>query len=386
LAELAEGVENPGALERARLEGQLGKASDDFDIDALAMRRSDLILQNPPMGSPEYKELVEITSKIDNFRNGELGRLNDKRLAGDAKRGLGALDNLDPVEKARLDRAVQQGFDLDAYHGTKGDIQSFDPGLLGATTGAPSARMGFFFAADPETAVSYARAADLHAVRPQDADKFISMAQAELKANPRATFVPQVGENILPVKIRLQNPLVHDFGGESYREVSYRELLGQAKREGKDGAIFRNTRDGGPVTDIYVVFEPSQIRSRYAAFDPEAPDVKKAKFEATAKNLGDKINPLEDEKFRLFDERISITQKMANGELGEVEGNAMRKAIEVRQRELEKQIEKLDSQLRPELAEDRQGLGDITMTMPPVLFPLGAGTAAVAYSANQESD
>jgi hypothetical protein len=195
-----------------------------------------------------------------------------------------------------------------------------------------------------------------------------------------------MGQNILPVKLRLQNPLVHDFGGESYREVSYRELLDQAQREGKDGAIFRNTRDGGPVTDIYVVFEPSQIRSRYAAFDPEAPDVKKAKFEATAKNLGDKINPLEDEKFRLFDERISITQKMANGELGEVEGNAMRKAIEVRQRELEKQIEKLDSQLRPELAEDRQGLGDITMTMPPVLFPLGAGTAAVAYSANQESD
>ena len=46
-------------------------------------------------------------------------------------------------------------------------------------------------------------------------------------------------------------------------------MLEQAQREGRDGAIFRNTYDGGDLTDIYVVFDPSQIRSRYAMFDPE---------------------------------------------------------------------------------------------------------------------
>jgi hypothetical protein len=376
LRELAEGVENPGALERGRLEGQLSKASDDFNIDALAMRRSDLILQKPPMGSLEHKELVEITSKIDNFRNRELGRLNDKRLAGDAKRGLRALDNLDPVEKARLDRAVQQGFDLDAYHGTKGDIQSFDPGLLGATTGAPSARVGFFFAADPATAATYARTASADKLRPEIADrsarvraevdrlskekidniKALSEAEAGplrierdkmkdiqfgvlpndtgmtidevikrkqqlnveigkietknhgkvrrddlIKAREEMAQLADSGQNILPVKFRLQNPLVHDFGGGSYREVSYKDLLDQAQRDGKDGAIFRNTRDGGPVTDIYVVFEPSQVRSKYAAFDPS-----------------------------------------------------------------------------------RASSGDITATMPPLLFPIGIGAAAAAFSADRE--
>jgi hypothetical protein len=73
----------------------------------------------------------------------------------------------------------------------------------------------------------------------------------------------------MPVKLKLQNPLEHDFKSSSYRETTYNDLLERAQREGRDGAIFRNTTDGGPVTDVYVVFDPSQIRSRYAMFDPE---------------------------------------------------------------------------------------------------------------------
>jgi GNAT superfamily N-acetyltransferase len=330
LRELAEGVENPGALERARLEGQGAKPVDDATREFLEIGASDL----SGITDPAQRQMMER----------EMARL--RREAGP----LAALDNLDPIEKARLDRAVQQGFDLDAYHGTKGDIQSFDPGLLGATTGAPSARVGFFFAAEPETAATYARTADLRALNPKgqsikeqlaaldinDPDYDAKRAQLieakktdrlqgiekagksyddnirELEERKRAVAgnvvvdpksntlalpaeyqveydrlnnelarvrserekLEDMGQNILPVKLRLQNPLVHDFGGGSYREVSYRELLDQAQRDGKDGAIFRNTQDGGPVTDIYVVFEPSQIRSRFAAFDPkDAPRV-----------------------------------------------------------------------------------------------------------------
>ena len=76
-------------------------------------------------------------------------------------------------------------------------------------------------------------------------------------------------QSVMPVKLRMTNPLVHDFKGESYREVSYHDLLQTAKDKGHDGVIMKNTTDGGPVTDIYAVFEPQQIRSQYATFEPE---------------------------------------------------------------------------------------------------------------------
>lgn len=77
--------------------------------------------------------------------------------------------------------------------------------------------------------------------------------------------------NIMPMYLAIKNPLVYDFQrGE--REISYAELLEQARNEGKDGAIFKNTTDGAGVTDIYVAFDPSQIRSVFAAFDPAYKD------------------------------------------------------------------------------------------------------------------
>ena len=261
-------------------------------------------------------------------------------------------DDLPEIEKARLDRAVEQGFNIDAFHGTKGDIREFDPGLLGATTGAPSARLGFFFSADTETAAKYARNAETKMLRPEyqgqwddllqkfetvrdeanaiymrkekeitvpidqrlgeiekelnqlqngpseqfDNEIYEALSQEhfdlseqrihgrtnikndpeyDIAARERAAInkemegFEQQGANILPTKLRLSNPLVYDFKGSSYRDSSYHDLLQKAKAEGHDGAIFRNTTDGAGTTDIYVVFDPSQIRSRYAMFDPE---------------------------------------------------------------------------------------------------------------------
>ena len=267
--------------------------------------------------------------------------------------GFTEFDKLPDIEKARLDRAAQQGFNIDAFHGTKGDISAFDPGLSGATTGAPSARKGFFFSADPETASTYADAASrnlrddrprtyeepaswegMHPINRREAELEDAMIKANKSrmwadaeynkwhhshkdkldegGNYRLEYLNQpsspemkdfmrkydavtawrkklydtankarsdydnffietreFGKNIMPVKLKLQNPLEHDFKSSSYRETTYNDLLERAQREGRDGAIFRNTIDGGPVTDVYVVFDPSQIRSRYAMFDPE---------------------------------------------------------------------------------------------------------------------
>jgi len=241
---------------------------------------------------------------------------------------LESLSNLPPQELARIDRAVNQGFNIDAFHGTAGDITDFDPGLLGKTTDAPSARKAYFFSRDADTANSYAQYADaaelgrvtkeelsaqlqplldklqqvdqqLASQRQKIMDSFGGYGPSHIPAfdydahakhdaimhraidnDPKVKAlekeidntklqIDSQYQNIMPVKLRMTNPLVHDFKGEAYREVSYHDLIQTAKDKGHDGVIMKNTTDGGPVTDIYAVFEPQQIRSRYATFEPE---------------------------------------------------------------------------------------------------------------------
>ena len=82
----------------------------------------------------------------------------------------------------------------------------------------------------------------------------------------------QEGGNVMPVALRYENPMVYDFKGEAYREKSYNDLVEEAKRKGHDALILKNTFDAGAgpakLVDVGVVFEPNQIRSKFAAFDP----------------------------------------------------------------------------------------------------------------------
>jgi len=82
----------------------------------------------------------------------------------------------------------------------------------------------------------------------------------------------QEGGNVMPVALRYKNPMVYDFEGKAYREQTYSDLIDQALGGGYDALILKNTFDpgGGPakLVDVGVVFDPSQIRSTNAAFDP----------------------------------------------------------------------------------------------------------------------
>ena len=50
-----------------------------------------------------------------------------------------------------LTRSLQQGYEHGWYHGSTGDIKAFDPSFRGESTGAASAKKGYFFARDPST-------------------------------------------------------------------------------------------------------------------------------------------------------------------------------------------------------------------------------------------
>ncbi len=80
------------------------------------------------------------------------------------------------------------------------------------------------------------------------------------------------GQNVLPVRLK-GNPKVKNYKGQNYRDETYADLMGQATKEGKDSVLFKNTYDAADPhnkirTDIAAVFEPNQIRSKFAAYDP----------------------------------------------------------------------------------------------------------------------
>ena len=430
--------ETLGALERGRLEGQMTLGPDDARArQAALVQASDEIDKKVKVGiltkdeakakkAPLIEEFRELNKVL--HEGGSEQRLRRARLdVDDSRRQLSALDALDDVEKARLDRAVQQGFNLDAFHGTKGNITEFDPGLLGATTDAGSARKGFFFSADPETANEYTRMAFASKVRKDqynpdrlselvyeqneiattldrmeknmvakypdanqqtidemlfqnDDYRKLTKRDSEIEAWLDAGYHTREGENIMPVKLKLDNPLIHDFKGSNYREQSYDNLLEQAKENGHDGAIFKNTYDGGPLTDVYVVFEPEQIRSRFAMFDPkDAPNV------TVNPNWKEELPELEKlEKRRAFSEKMmnQAYDKLRDRNITEEKRNELMKQFDIHSDAEYKLSEQIKGMQPKKYA--YTGAKNILASAPPVLFPLGVGAAAASYSANKE--
>ncbi len=76
--------------------------------------------------------------------------------------------------------------------------------------------------------------------------------------------------NVRPTKLRMDNPYVHDFEGASYNPTAYNRILEKAKAAGHDSAVLKNVHDGGPSSDIYVVFDKDQIKSRFEDGTTEA--------------------------------------------------------------------------------------------------------------------
>ena len=203
------------------------------------------------------------------------------------------------------------------YHGTTGDFDSFEKSELGENTGAQSAMAGFFFASQPAVASEYAEnargRAESNALRVvkqvrkrvlnsgllpltnEEADRwgylldkdFLTQAeknelqklderneaQSEIEAEAGhqnlyyppndGTFSPGYGAQVIPVYLKIKNPLQYDFKGISYREVTYAKLLKDAAENGHDGAILKNTFDSAESTqtDIFIVFSAEQIKS-----------------------------------------------------------------------------------------------------------------------------
>lgn len=88
-------------------------------------------------------------------------------------------------------------------------------------------------------------------------------------------IISSTGQNVLPVKLRPSDGKVHvkDYRGQGYRDTTYADEMAKAQEKGASGVLFKNTYDPADPNNrvkqnIAAVFEPNQIRSKFAAFDP----------------------------------------------------------------------------------------------------------------------
>lgn len=173
------------------------------------------------------------------------------------------------------------GKPLVVYHGTNADFSVFDAANGGSASGAKSATMGFFAASNPAVASSYADDYNYYAetklgraMQAVTGGWYEKFNEAILGAFGTSAIIS--GGNVMPLYLSIKNPKVVDFGGREYRERTYADVIDQAKRDGHDGVILRNTfdegyvRGGSDMTDVYVTFDSTQIKSvnNQGTFDP----------------------------------------------------------------------------------------------------------------------
>jgi hypothetical protein len=195
--------------------------------------------------------------------------------------------------EARMQRANEQQFLPETvYHGTAGDIRSFDPKTYGGSvTRANSARMGTWFSDNPEVSASYARfaAEDVpikklieeaeQAERKMDFEGYEKAINAAEELESSGDLINAGGQNIIPARVRGKLFEI-DVEGATMSDLDDSQLYKwaqEAKEKGFDGLKIKNFSDNAdygtytPATH-YLIFDPKNIRSTNAEFDPTKAD------------------------------------------------------------------------------------------------------------------
>lgn len=207
---------------------------------------------------------------------------------------------------------------LVVYHGTNQDVKAFCVDRRGANTGSVSSKVGFYFTENAAEAAEYANMSARKQV--SNAPEAEANAERLLKeidrANARgnhdlaekltleleeseqeAMSGAERGANIMPVYLRIQNPMIIDFNG-SVDLHAMTDMVDKAKEAGFDGLKMLNVYD--PVaerteqydTTQWVAFEPTQIKSatgNNGAFNPDDPDLTDSKAVLLANSLRAKV-------------------------------------------------------------------------------------------------
>ncbi len=221
----------------------------------------------------------------NNERKFSKGNENDgrERLNFSHKDSQGRALNKAQQEFFKDSKVVDENGNLRAvYHGTVGEFYTFDKTYLGSATGVSDAKLGFFFTSDKNVALEYAINAHdtkfynlAHKIADGDNDKFNKLLKVDGYKEFAMTedvqelgVLKEKGENfehdVYEVYLNIKNPLIDDWHGLTYRKAKMLKLVTRAIQENYDGVIIKNIDDSydhdGQISDIYVIFEPNQVK------------------------------------------------------------------------------------------------------------------------------
>ena len=204
-----------------------------------------------------------------------------------------------------------------------------------------------------------------HGTRSEDVNQFRDFAAEDFNEQPSFFFTDSAdvastyaeaaltdsdSPNVIPAYLAIDNPLVVDAKGASYRNIDFNGgsyttdyIAEKAAQSGHDGAIIRNVRDdfssskSRKPSTLYIAFSPSQIKSvnNQGSFDPNDARILYQRGEGGAYSPSDL--PLEQAawdnvQYRLMPEesRWTATQKKHNREIKAIARKAFGDGLNVR--------------------------------------------------------
>jgi hypothetical protein len=213
-----------------------------------------------------------------------------------------------PTNNTSMDRAKAMGFDTPVYHGTKEtNIESFDPslgvGVTGRYKGANEVKSHLPYtwgSVEPSVASAYSlksspRGKSLDEfMQSINFDQVMASGTNKEKKEVEKLFKEWKKENpdynkvidastVYPLLVKAENPKVIDAKFETYSSnaktkpnvLAEKSFSGRKKTGNYDLLMIENFNDppvrgwGGGTGTHVAIKDPSQIRSRFAAFDPK---------------------------------------------------------------------------------------------------------------------
>lgn len=185
--------------------------------------------------------------------------------ASTARAAEGALDM---SQAARMQRAQDQNFaNRTFFHATTEDFPAFKKGKMGSGASMGTKEKAVWMSSDPDVSDTYLPG---QFVRRENAPH-----TAGLGGGVGRHY--STGSNIMPLRVSLDPEKISwwDMGGARYDPNQVEEILKNARQEGMQAVAFKNIRDEGVMglgqgkrAMSLAVFDPTNIRSVNAAFDP----------------------------------------------------------------------------------------------------------------------
>lgn len=170
-----------------------------------------------------------------------------------------------PPNNTAMDRARAMGFDTPAYHGTEADISQFNPSMADTRrkTGTP-VNTAAVVSSNPASASTYAGA---------------NRGEWSTSYSDGGNVMPLLvnnGKNLsmnASAADKYYTPHWNDVFDPKYPDIqTTNDFAELAKSKKKDSATIKNVKDNavmsGEEGNTTFVFNPANLRSRFAAFDP----------------------------------------------------------------------------------------------------------------------